>query len=245
MEKNSGIEVSIDDFSYINNGGKNPTEYNYKNIKAFIGLDSDGNLFSYGNVEASWKDINTGKSSSKVYTGKAQFVLKDYKIYYYESSDNDNEEEEYGIVDVFEELEDIFYYEFDIEVDAEIIAQTLSTIISKLPNFIENDVSEFNDKISNAIKTELNDINARVLSNIFDLSEVDGNYVLTKKSNLFTDFANDFESLTAINLIKKYFGSDVSTFITNIPELLNKNIGDVVSYLNANNQTPLNQVKRL
>lgn len=225
IKKNSGIEASISDISCY----KKYNEYNLKNFKAFAGLDSEGKLFAYGNVDF------TGKEGKNVGTISAQFVLKDNKIYYYTSmSGTVDTGEEYDIIDIAESITD----EIDSEkLKTEDVAKILNIVISNLPTFVNEDVSAIKDKLTESVKTGMLITKIAPLDCIVDLSEENGNYVLSKKPTVFSDFVDDFVNLKAMDFIKKYLGNEVAKLISDTPNLLSKKVSELLTDLAANGVT--------
>lgn len=228
IKKNSGIEISISDFSFYKQYPEYRNEYHLKNMKSFVGLDSDGELFAYGNVDFTGKEGKTESSLSE------QFILKDYKIYYLEEVKSNDGWEEYGITDIAKELADVIDSE---ELEAEDVAKILSTVISELPTFVDNDISALTAKLTESVKTGILITKTASLNSIVDLSEGSVDYVLTKKATVFTDLVDDFISLKAMDFIKKYLGTEVSKMISDTPNLLNKKVSELQSELAENGIT--------
>lgn len=226
IKKNSGIEVSISDFTFYNKNLQNV--HNIKNVKAFIGLDDAGELFGYGNLDWVGEEFGYGSIS-------AQFVLQDYKIYYYESMNSTNDSaEEYGITVIAEELADVIDSE---ELEAEDISKILSIVISEMPTFVDEDLSALTAKLTESVKTGMLITKMASLDSLVDLTEGSVDYVLTKKAKVFSDLVDDFVNLKAMDFIKKYFGNEVSKMISDTPNLLNKKVSVLQSELAENGIT--------
>lgn len=240
LKKNSGIEIAVNDFEYILEYGS-PSSFYYKwekyslnNLKGFIGLNDSGELFAYGNISMALSELSED-DKTKIITSDAalQFVVKGNLLYYYATSSAENYES-FDIMDVAEYICDSADADY-VDADWDFIVETLSNIISKLPTFAETEKKDLTNKTIEAIKTLINEIKVKTLSNFVDLSEEDGKYILTKKDTVFSSIINDVENLTALKFIEKYFGTGVSNFISEMPNSLYKKVSVLLDELADNN----------
>lgn len=242
VDKNKGIELTIGEFNAstpTEDGGAVAIKVN--GGKAFVGTDENGELFAYGKITA---DVTT---LGVVTEEEATFVIKGDDLYVAVVAKADVDDPGY------EDME--LYYAFSIsETLGAYIDGTLSEIaeessettaiiamvIAKIPEvvgFVKNDVVPFVSGITATYQDEIHAATAMALSLLFDVSEKDGNYVLTSKGQPIADVVNDLETLTAEKFIKKYFGSNALTIIENAPSLLDKTVGEVLTYLGEHGVT--------
>lgn len=242
VDKNKGIELTVGEFNLSSptEGGGN-VDIKVNGGKAFLGTDENGELFAYGKITATATTAGVDAES------EATFVIKGDDLYAAvvakaDVADPDYEDkEEYYAFSISETLG--AYVDGTFSEIAEESGETtaiIAMIIAKIPEvvgFVKNDVAPFVGGITATYQDEIHAATAMALSVLFDVSEKDGNYVLTSKEQPITDVINDLETLTAEKFIKKYFGSNALTIIENAPALLDKTVGEVLTYLGEHGVT--------
>lgn len=242
VDKNKGIELTVGKFevnSPTEGGGTVKIKVN--GGKAFLGTDENGELFAYGKITA------TATTAGVVTESEATFVIKGDDLYAAvvakaDVADPDYEDkEEYYAFSISETLGAYVDGTFsEIAEETDETTAIIAMIIAKIPEvveFVKNDVAPFVGGITATYQDEIHAATAMALSVLFDVSEKDGNYVLTSKEQPITDVINDLDTLTAEKFIKKYFGSNALTIIENAPALLDKTVGEVLTYLGEHGVT--------